>query len=507
MNFHTRFLVLLFLSSFVAQTTFAQDTPYIPYRKGLLWGFADTSGNIVVTPEYKKKGEVEKNMFLFIKDRKKGVVTLDNKIVIPFSRHQISLTEHCIIQTIYPGKIARVRDGKKIKSIYYSITTGKKTFPENIEYVDTKELNDKTYFVVTTKSGKQGLAEVTENFDGIKTWHIDTSAIKIKPSFSFHYTIVEKDGVETKFAPGKTLEEINALIKTEAPIMEVPEEEISDAEDVVYKKPKPKKEYTLLQRKIGNEYQIVVQCEWVYQDRNKNSTVMDTLPQKYSSLDIFTGRNTFSRTDSIAHVDHQKYQQSIAFVKNKEGKEGLVNSFGELLIPIVYDSLSRDFLLENHKTIYLFALKNKKWGLINQDKNTLIPFEYDRLFLNSNAPPEKKMTFNNLGYSFKRGVIALKNGKYGVINSREKLADFKYDKIIYARYGFAFQLKKNNKYGLLQFKKHYEKGPDYTLTEPIFKIPINEVVEFAGYKVGEIRNERYKFVGFVDPKGFNYFED
>ena len=89
--------ILIFLLLIVSSSLYAQqydlEATYIPYRKGKLWGLADTSGNIVVEPQYDKvfyynhiyrNGSANSESYFGIqKDKKVGLMTPNEVIVSP----------------------------------------------------------------------------------------------------------------------------------------------------------------------------------------------------------------------------------------------------------------------------------------------------------------------------------------------------------------------------------------------------------------------------------------
>ncbi len=60
-----------------------------------------------------------------------------------------------------------------------------------------------------------------------------------------------------------------------------------------------------------------------------------------------------------------------------EGKYGLINDEGEVVVPIIYDSIE-DFKFYD-KLWTSIAEKNGKFGLIDYEGNTILPFIYPAL--------------------------------------------------------------------------------------------------------------------------------
>lgn len=115
------------------------------------------------------------------------------------------------------------------------------------------------------------------------------------------------------------------------------------------------------------------------------------------------------------------------------GKAGIVNEKGEVVIPIKYDNVL------DYKNGMFTAEKNNKWGIIDTKNKIIIPFEYGRIrhFRNDLALITKKGTgyINkekeiviepqnsfNLSGDFHNGLaLVKKDNKYGFINKENKI--------------------------------------------------------------------------------------
>jgi hypothetical protein len=93
----------------------------------------------------------------------------------------------------------------------------------------------------------------------------------------------------------------------------------------------------------------------------------------------------------------------------QQGKQGILDKQGKVIIPTEYDSLKKDY------RDFIHVKKDNKWGFYAHNC-MLAPCEYDFI-----------------GYfDYYNRAIAKKNGKYGVIDSLNKVVlDFKYDAIDY----------------------------------------------------------------------------
>ena len=500
-KFISYFIPLCLLLCF-SEALDAQEDIFVPYRSGNLWGYADTNSNIVVLPIYDKVIKQKKNMFLVEKERKKSVVTFDNKVVVPFKeKTRLSLTKNYILsqETNY------INGQAFTTKIYYSIDSGRKTFPSEISAMDEIELVNKIYYRVHTKTGKQGLVKVSDNYEGIEKWYIDTSFVQIKTTWSVNYVLLEKDSIITKFSPGLTLSEIDALEKINY-IAEVPEEEIfEEAENA----PEPVwKNYALLKLKNGNGFQPIVQKKWL-DGNGKEQVGFDTLSSTFYKIDILTRTKEFNINDSLDYkVNHEK-QNSIAIITRSDGKKGVINSFGEVVVPIIYDSIRNTILLEDCQEVHLICYKDKKCGLINIQNRVVIPFEFDKLFLDLKMEKRSNKLFQ-LCYQLNNGIVARKANKFGIVNDQGEVLGFHFDEIKHIRSTGSFQLLRNDKYGILQSERSlFPRSGNIpaVLIDPVFLYPVDGIIKISGYLLGIVLNHRSQIKGYVDTKGFNYFKN
>jgi len=478
----------------------AQQDIYIPYRSNNLWGYADTNANIVILPVYDQVKKQENKMFLVVKDRMQGVVTLNNEIVVPFEeKNIISLNKDYILSQ---KKISLNRQPVTRKT-YYSIQSGEKTFPEEIISMDEIELVNKRYYRVQTKTGKQGLVKTFDNYEGIEKWLIDTSFVKIKSTWSLNYLLIEKDGITTKYSPSFTLSEIDSLEKINF-LSEVPEEEIFEdfAEEV-----KPSWEiYSLSKLAVKDQFQLIVK-KTISDRRGKEKISFDTLATKYSKINILTRSDAFNKHDSIDYNVHHKKQLSVAVVTGINKKTGLVNSFGKMTIPLVYDSIANNILFQNCEKVNLICYKNGRCGVVDIQNRILIPFDFDELFMNKERKGRKDGLIQ-LCYSLPNGIVARKKDKMGIVNQQGEILEFEYDAIKHVRMTSSFQLLKNKKYGILQSERslypwNIKQSPVFV--EPVFSYPVDGITEISGYLLGIVLDNRRRISGYVDTKGFNYF--
>lgn len=120
-------------------------------------------------------------------------------------------------------------------------------------------------------------------------------------------------------------------------------------------------------------------------------------------------------------------------IVTKNGKKGLYNHKGELVIPIKYD----DIVQPSDKSQMYSVCNAGKWGVINKKEEIIIPIEYDGVSLISS------------GYMYS----VCKVGKWGIINKKgENITPFIYDTIDKDGFGFAcgrLPVCRNGKWGFI----------------------------------------------------------
>jgi hypothetical protein len=135
------------------------------------------------------------------------------------------------------------------------------------------------------------------------------------------------------------------------------------------------------------------------------------------------------------------------FVVKKENKYGVLNQSGELVLPVEYDLLNLAFCMDqyNRRQPYLLGAKNGKKGIIYINSwNSPLGFIYDDLI--STGKGDFSLRSGDLFYN---SVIAVKNGKYGVIEMNgQEVLPFVYDDMQYVS-EFLVIARKNNKYGVV----------------------------------------------------------
>ena len=188
--------------------------------------------------------------------------------------------------------------------------------------------------------------------------------------------------------------------------------------------------------------------DWRYGFIDK--TGKEVIPAKYESRsgNFSGGLAAVELNDKMGYIDKRgnevipciydeayRFEGDYALVKNKmEGSlfgkyEGMIDKTGKEVVPLIYT----DF--EFYRALNLVsALKDGKWGIVDLSGKIVMPFVYERI---SRANLTEKL------------FLVKKNGKWGVVDLSGKIImPFVYDDISYATNDL-FLVKKNGKWGVI----------------------------------------------------------
>jgi hypothetical protein len=142
-------------------------------------------------------------------------------------------------------------------------------------------------------------------------------------------------------------------------------------------------------------------------------------------------------------VDADRY-----LMVKKDGKFGAVNRSGNFFLPVEYDAISRMYMADSYNASHLLATKNGKKGVIDATTGKVrIDFVYDDLI------GYRKYSYSSTE-SFNNSIIAVKNGKYGMVEiSGNVLMPFNYDDLQYMN-SFLAIAGKGGRYGVVDIYNH-----------------------------------------------------
>ncbi len=180
-------------------------------------------------------------------------------------------------------------------------------------------------------------------------------------------------------------------------------------------------------------------------------------------------------------IDAMENKESVLLVK-QEGKYGAINDKGAKLIEPIYDEIKADgfYTAENQYGLSGYIVKNTtqdgyRYGYINYKLEKVLDVEYNSI--TRLLDTESTDVF----------LIAVKNGKYGLLKNNKVLIDYAYQGIEYDSTNNIFLLQRNSKYGVA----------DINAKEII---PINySSIEINGIYLKAYRNEN-EYV-FYDAQG------
>lgn len=136
----------------------------------------------------------------------------------------------------------------------------------------------------------------------------------------------------------------------------------------------------------------------------------------------------------------------------ENGKCGVVNDAGEIIIPLIYDQI------EYHKKNRIYVIKGNKVGIIDLSGEEIVPIKYEmgetievKSIGEGNDIGERKLYYKGpliIPSFYGDGMIIRFNGKYGVINSKGvELIPFEYNWIEF--FCGLFIVRKKNRVGAL----------------------------------------------------------
>ena len=104
------------------------------------------------------------------------------------------------------------------------------------------------------------------------------------------------------------------------------------------------------------------------------------------------------------------YLSNNRFLVLKNGKVGFVDTYGEVVIPLIYDKYTHDDFSEGLCVVY----KDGKAGMIDTEGNVVVPFEYYKLYnCHEGMIWARNEKYEN-GYLNRKGEIVIPFGKYHV---------------------------------------------------------------------------------------------
>ncbi len=165
-----------------------------------------------------------------------------------------------------------------------------------------------------------------------------------------------------------------------------------------------------------------------------------TIKPIYKKIHTFEGDDsTYPHPNYVnIHWIENTGDNTHAIVENIDGKFGIINKDGKLLLKVVYDSIGRFY--NGFAKIEL----NKKFGLVNEDFEVVVKPIYDDI---------SEFTYNT--------IIVKKFGKYGCIDKNLELKISPTMDMIYLQQEGFKRVEQNDKWGFLDTHCNFLVKPTY----------------------------------------------
>ena len=115
-------------------------------------------------------------------------------------------------------------------------------------------------------------------------------------------------------------------------------------------------------------------------NEKENSTVCTYL-SKVECQKLFISKKVYERV--ISDYDTVVKLSENSFFVNKNGKEGVIDSVGHIILPIAYDSIY--IPNDNNHEKFIKIIKDNKYGLIDRRGSLVIPADYTNITKNRNG--------------------------------------------------------------------------------------------------------------------------
>lgn len=542
-----KILLVVILLIFILPSNAQKHQVLIPYRKGKLWGMADTTGKIIVAPKYdyvefnsvkkKSKYTLPAGYYYVVKDSLLGIIS--NKEIIP--------PIHGVIEC-FEGILFAAAPNKNSNPVFYNLE-GKLVIKEpcTIEqaiwsYENPKTGKPEVVFIKCTQPDK---------FKAIFCYYLNEPAKSgwlYKDCISIRYSVSKSD--QTILFERKRKEEPqNEYIQTltydfaEKVFMETylstnPKVEKNYGDDQLGyvgsgtgrevdsymsisvdkdgpEDQEPSEKFNT--QTISKSFEIKndsLFCRYMYGDYRSGRSPQFVrnpvqLPEGSTKLEIIKYFSYVTLTE-----ENTRLSRSNAVIFNYKGKKGLLTD--EKLEPVYHDSIL--LFSAAQKGLHHFLVGDKasdgSWrlGTIDEKGQTHLPLDFEQIinFENTHANASLTAPFMYL--------LAKKDNQWGIVNANnEQQLPFAYDSIYLARKSGATDcmvLKKNGKYGLYFDRNHNsDMGFPRQLFEPQFEYQPRAVYHLmrekatANYFLMLLVDEKGNPMGYVDEHGRKFWKD
>ncbi len=427
------------------------------FCKGCDWGYVDTSGRVVVRPQFSFAGKMVNDIGIVEKNKKSGVVKADGSTLLQCEYDRIRFLEKT------DGQILQV-----YKSVSkYGLIDTLAEVAIDLKYDDIGEISQGRLAVA--QNGKWGFIDmdgkqvVACKYRKVGNYQEGLAAVQLGNKWGFideHGKII----IEFKYRQVGNFNNGLAWVATVSGVGY-----INNSDDKVIP-PKFDKAFDFenqVARVVVNGKYGLINPLGQYFLRPKYNQIQAFNEDGVAIVQLGNEKIKYSLIsqtgDIVGNQTFKKilpFKEGLAVVRNKD-KYGFINSKGKIIVDCIYSKVS-DF-----SEGYAAVQKNSQWGYINKKGTEVIDLKYTRCldFEDGKAIVFKGMrkagvvdkdgleiirpSINGLiGFSNRRGLIRDANWNYYFITEEARFYEGYYDSARAFEHGIAI-VQKNGKWGII----------------------------------------------------------
>ncbi|MDN3594671.1 WG repeat-containing protein [Zunongwangia endophytica] len=414
---------------------------YFSVEKDGKFGIIDTLGNVIIPPTYKNRLLVRDDYFISRKQKKMGLINKENKQLLPSKFDWLNLNE---IRTNAEELTPIFKMKSDGKYGYYFPINNKLVKPEydRIEFFNDRQRNPSGAKPIGLMSLEKDGKEKLYNINSDKLIPGDYAAFEFKPH---HKVILMKENygdqglydlkkeryiIPIKYKYIKVFNDQNKLIKVEKDIGNSKTQAGLFADNGKEILPVT---YTDI-KQIDSTY-FLLQKDSLYQLFNAKNHTKENLPFTKVTHSFNSSLLIAQQEDKVYFYNYktqklllknvyssiQQLKNGTYLVTKKQGeflKFGYVNAEGEVIVPLVYDMLKADYLLNFQDENYLPLFKKDESseklleGFADLDGKILVPAKFQKVWKEESG----------------NGFLTMNNNRFGIITAEGKeILDSKID--------------------------------------------------------------------------------
>lgn len=444
-------------------------------RKNDKEGALNFDGKTILSPKYRSVVFCDANnahSFVESKDGLLRMILNEKEKELPYKPEHLILYRNLVILK-QKGKYGVVSKGKTIvpfeyDSICYALEndskwSNKKPAPEVKINILSTNFNKQINYLIAIKGGKHGLLDRDGNI-----------------IYSLNYDFISYEGhkaIRNIYWIRKD-KKVGAFLADYAKKIEVEYESLSPNGE--YFRAFKNKQMGLMDRK-GD---LIIPIEYSDVTYYNDSSFRVTKDQKVGLMDREGNISIPLVYDKIQKIDY--FASSSFYIVKYEGKEGIINTKNETIVPFEYEYVGE------FESYFIAKLDDNRKGLYDKQGNSVLPLEYMRISKSKSYHStlielkRKENSYNFLGkdnkllfaediksfgfvedeeklvhpnYRSRKDLIYIQNakGKYGILNETDQtvVVPMEYDSIVQKTLVddiTYFSVKKGSKYGLINDK-------------------------------------------------------